>query len=93
MAAPTQPEYGTASNYAYTLTASGGFVVPAGWSVVALSPTAQQADGFAAVALRDPSGNLIIANEGSLPGVDPYGRGTLSADSQIMNGRDRKSVV
>jgi hypothetical protein len=68
MAAPSASEYGTASAAAYTLQNSGGFTPPTDWTLIETSPTTQQSDGFAAVALKDPSGNIIIGFEGSVVG-------------------------
>jgi hypothetical protein len=90
---PSLPEYGTATATAYTITQPGGLVVPPGWTVVLKSPASQQSDGFSAVALKDPNGNVIIANEGTLPGLGTYGIGSLSADSQIATGQTPQALA
>ncbi len=82
---PSNSEYATIIADVSTLT--DGLVVPDGFTVVAQSLVTQQADGFAAVAFRDPSGNIIIANEPTEPTVlTTYGRATLLADGQIEAG-------
>jgi hypothetical protein len=93
MSAPNNQEYGTASAAAYTLTQSSGFILPPGWSIVQESSRAQRSDGFAAVALKDPSGNIIIANEGTVAGGGAYSRGTLAADLQITNGQSPQALA
>ena len=73
MAGPSRQEHMTASGAAYTITQSGGFVVPSGWSVLKTSNAAQRSGAFAAVAFKDPSGNIIIVNEGTnLSCIPPY---------------------
>jgi len=37
--------------------------------------------------MYDPSGNVIIANEGTTVGTDVYSRGTLAADNQLAEGQ------
>jgi len=93
MSTPTTTEYLTASAAAYTLTQSGGLVVPTDWTVVAHSDSSYQSDGFSAVALKDPSGNIIIANEGTVTGVSSYDLGTLGADANIAGGNTPTALV
>jgi len=72
MAAPSPSDYGTAAAAAY------GAPLPPGWTVKATSDPTPQSDGFSAVALQDPSGNTIIACEGTVLGTTTYGRSSVS---------------
>jgi hypothetical protein len=93
MAAPSASEYGTASAAAYTLQNSGGFTPPSGWTLIETSSTTQQSDGFAAVALKDPSGNIIIGFEGTVVGLSTFDKGTLAADQQIMTNQSPAALA
>jgi hypothetical protein len=89
-AIPSTTEYWTLSDAAYhistSLENSGTYVPPQGYTLIKVSTTAQLSFGFAAAALRNPkNGYVIIANEGTLPGVDVYGRNSLAADLVIAH--------
>ncbi len=57
-----------------------------GMTVIAQSPITQISDGFAAIAVKDSSGNVIIINEGTVTGVTSYDLGTMSTDKLIAQG-------
>jgi len=92
VASPTESEYYTASNAVYNA-ATGTFTAPAGWSVLQTSPSSQLADGFAAVALRTPEGNTVIAYAGTVTGLGTYQKGSEEADGQILGGSTPQALT
>src|ERR1700722_17326947 len=97
MIKPTQSEYFTLAQDAYQLTtASGsvntGFVVPLGFTEVDIDTT-DLSDGFAAIALRDNHGNVIIVNEGTVPGTTGFNLGTGKADLSILQGNTPQALL
>jgi len=97
---PTLLNYVDLSADAYTLdTPISDGAPPAtldGMTVVRVSLQGQLKDGFAAVAVKDANGNIIIVNEGTVPATvsltppavteTAFTLGTLSADSRIAKG-------
>ena len=96
MSQPTLAEYWTTADLVYTDNREGkGNDLPppasSGLTLLLDSGAVNSkwlSDGFFAQALQDTSGNIIIAFEGSLPfEASAYGRGSASADSQILAGQ------
>ncbi len=110
--APNTNEYLQLSNLAYSLTDSNGnqvnaknLVLPPGFTFLAQSLAVDLAQGFSAIAVRDPLGNVIIVNEGTavslhtalshLPFVasDIYGNSSVAADTAIANGKTPTALI
>ena len=90
---PSLSEYEAAAAAAYGLS-SGNFVAPTGMTILKESSAAQLSDGFAAVALKDSNGNVIIVNEGTVPdATTAFGRGTLAADIKISNDQTAQALT
>ena len=86
---PPLPEFLLASNAAYGLD-EDTLVAPSGMTVLVRSDyinLSWRSDGFEAVAFQDGAGNILIANEGTVPGITTaYQRNGLYADTAI--GKD-----
>jgi hypothetical protein len=89
---PTTAELYTQSVLAYELS-EGTYSVPAGWTELLPSPAAQVSDGFEAVAVRDPGGNVIIVNEGTVPGKTVYDINGVKADASILLDQTPTALV
>ena len=95
MTGPTTDEYLQLSSDAYGLSTAYSnnqtYAPPPGMTVIAQSNKANPgnnyvSDGFAAVALKDANGNVVIVNEGTTVGTDAYSVGSLKSDTAISQG-------
>jgi hypothetical protein len=86
MSLPSLQDYLDAANDVYSQTYVSA---PPGLTLINqadLNNLEDLSHGFFAQAFRDTSNNIIIAFEGTVPGLNRYGVGSLAADAKIAAG-------